>query len=43
MDDDRRVASLDEVPADGTLLFTVRGDDGLEEVILTRLNGEVAA
>jgi nitrite reductase/ring-hydroxylating ferredoxin subunit len=43
MDDDRRVASLDEVPADGTLLFTVRGDDGREEVILTRLNGEVAA
>ncbi|WP_380675009.1 Rieske (2Fe-2S) protein [Salinigranum sp. GCM10025319] len=43
MDDDRRVASLDEVPADGTLLFTVRGDDGLAEVILTRLNGDVAA
>jgi nitrite reductase/ring-hydroxylating ferredoxin subunit len=36
MDDDRHVAPLDEVPADGTLLVTVRGDDGLAEVILTR-------
>jgi nitrite reductase/ring-hydroxylating ferredoxin subunit len=43
MDDDRRVASLDEVPTEGTFLFTVRGDDGLEEVLLVRLNGEVAA
>jgi len=47
MDDDRHVASLEDVPADGTLLVTVRnvnesGDD-LEEVILTRLDGEVAA
>jgi nitrite reductase/ring-hydroxylating ferredoxin subunit len=43
MDDDRRVAPLDEVPTDGTLLVTVRGDDGPEEVILVRLNGSVAA
>jgi nitrite reductase/ring-hydroxylating ferredoxin subunit len=43
MDDDRHVVSLDEVPADGTLLFTVRGDDGLEEVVLVRANDEVVA
>jgi nitrite reductase/ring-hydroxylating ferredoxin subunit len=43
MDDDRHVVSLDEVPADGTLLITVRTDDGREEVILTRLDGEVVA
>lgn len=43
MDDDRRVVALDEVPTDGTLLFTARGDDGPVEVILVRLNGEVAA
>jgi nitrite reductase/ring-hydroxylating ferredoxin subunit len=43
MDDDRHVVPLDEVPADGTLLFTVRGDDGPEEVILVRLDDRVAA
>jgi nitrite reductase/ring-hydroxylating ferredoxin subunit len=43
MDDDRHVASLDEVPDDGTFLFTARGDDGLREIILLRLNGEVVA
>jgi nitrite reductase/ring-hydroxylating ferredoxin subunit len=43
MDDDRHVASLDEVPSDGTLLFTVRGDDGLEEVILVRFDDGVGA
>jgi len=43
MDDDRHVVSLDEVPADGTLLFTVRGDEGLEEVVLVRTNDEVVA
>lgn len=43
MDDDRRVVSLDEVPADGTFLFTVRGDDGLTEVVLVRLDEGVAA
>jgi nitrite reductase/ring-hydroxylating ferredoxin subunit len=39
----RRVADLEEVPAEGTLLFTVRGDSDLEEVVLVRLDGEVAA
>jgi nitrite reductase/ring-hydroxylating ferredoxin subunit len=43
MDDDRHVVSLDEVPADGTLLFTVRGDDGLEEVVLVRASDELVA
>jgi nitrite reductase/ring-hydroxylating ferredoxin subunit len=43
MDDDRHVVSLDEVPTDGTLLFTVRGADGLEEVVLTRLGETVVA
>jgi nitrite reductase/ring-hydroxylating ferredoxin subunit len=43
MDDDRRIVSLDEVPTDGTLLVTVRGDDGVEEVILTRLSDGVVA
>jgi nitrite reductase/ring-hydroxylating ferredoxin subunit len=42
MDDDRHVASLDEVPSDGTLLFTVRSDDGLEEVILVRVDDGVS-
>jgi nitrite reductase/ring-hydroxylating ferredoxin subunit len=43
MDDDRHVVSLDEVPADGTLLVTLRNDGDLEEVILTRLDDEVTA
>jgi nitrite reductase/ring-hydroxylating ferredoxin subunit len=43
MDDDRRVVSLDDVPADGTLLVTLRNGDGLEEVILTRLDDGVVA
>ena len=41
--DDQHVAAVDEVPADGTFLITVRGDDGLEEVILTRLDDGVVA
>jgi nitrite reductase/ring-hydroxylating ferredoxin subunit len=41
-DEDRKLADLSEVPADSTLLVTLR--DGLDEVeaILTRLDGEVA-
>jgi nitrite reductase/ring-hydroxylating ferredoxin subunit len=43
MNDDRHVVSLDDVPTDGTLLVTLRNGDGLEEVILTRLDDGVAA
>ncbi len=43
MNDDRHVVSLDDVPANGTLLVTLRNGDGLEEVILTRLDDGVAA
>lgn len=43
MDDDRRIASLDEVPEDGTLLFTVRDGFDTDEVILVRLADGVAA
>jgi nitrite reductase/ring-hydroxylating ferredoxin subunit len=43
MDDDRHVVSLDEVPTDGTFLITVQGDEGAEEVILTRLSDGVVA
>jgi len=43
MDENRRIAPLDDVPADSTLLFTVRDGFDLEEAILTRLDGAVAA
>lgn len=44
MDEANRIAAVDEVPADTTLLFTVReADTGEEaEAILVRLDGEVA-
>ncbi|MFC4553094.1 MULTISPECIES: Rieske (2Fe-2S) protein [Halorussus] len=45
MDEDSRITDVDDVPADTTLLFTIR--DGFDEIeaILTRIegDGEVAA
>ena len=44
MDEDSRIADLDEVPADSTLLFTVRDGFDEREAVLTRTDGgEVAA
>lgn len=43
LDEDRRIAALDDVPEDGTLLFTMRDGFDHEEAFLVRLNGEVAA
>ncbi|MFC7027672.1 Rieske (2Fe-2S) protein [Halomicroarcula sp. GCM10025324] len=43
MDEDRRIASLDEVPDDGTLLFTVRDGFDTEEALLVSLSDGVAA
>ncbi|WP_254543427.1 Rieske (2Fe-2S) protein [Halomarina pelagica] len=40
MDEDRRIASVEEVPEDGTLLFTVRDGFDTEEVVLIRLATE---
>ncbi|MFC7155476.1 Rieske (2Fe-2S) protein [Halomarina halobia] len=40
MDEDRRIASVEEVPEDGTLLFTVRDGFDTEEVVLIRLAGD---
>ncbi|MFB6121186.1 MAG: Rieske (2Fe-2S) protein [Halobacteriaceae archaeon] len=38
MDSDRRIADVDEVPGDGSLIFRVRdGRDDLKEAILVRL------
>lgn len=43
MDEDRRIAALDEVPVDGTLLFTMRDGFDRREAVLTRLADGVAA
>ncbi|WP_435126680.1 Rieske (2Fe-2S) protein [Halobaculum sp. D14] len=44
MDEASRVADADEVPAESTLLFTVRSDDDeLGEAFLTRVDGDVVA
>ncbi|WP_101296296.1 Rieske (2Fe-2S) protein [Halegenticoccus soli] len=44
MDDSRRIVAVEEVPSDGTLLFTVRSGFDKEEAILTRLDdGSVVA
>jgi nitrite reductase/ring-hydroxylating ferredoxin subunit len=43
MDAASRIAALDEVPADGTLLFTIRDGFDREEAILTRLADGVVA
>lgn len=41
MDEDRRIAAVDEVPADGSLLFRVRDDEhGVREAILVRAGRE---
>jgi nitrite reductase/ring-hydroxylating ferredoxin subunit len=40
--DDRRLADLEEVPDDSTLLVTLDDDGEETEAILVRLNGEVA-
>lgn len=40
MDDDDRIADVDDVPADGTLLFTARDGFDETEVVLTRLDDE---
>ncbi len=43
MDESSRIADLDEVPADGSVLFTVRDGFDTEEAILVRLSDGVAA
>ncbi|RBI61892.1 Rieske (2Fe-2S) protein [halophilic archaeon] len=43
MDEDSRIAAVDEVPADTTLLFTVREGFDEEEALLVRDDGEVRA
>jgi len=44
MDEDRRIAAVDEIPEDGTLLFTIRDGFDREEAILVRLDdGSVTA
>lgn len=43
MDSESRIADLDEVPDDSTLLFTVREGFDEKEVLLVSLNGEVSA
>jgi nitrite reductase/ring-hydroxylating ferredoxin subunit len=43
MDEDRRIAAVADVPTDGTLLVTLRNDDGETEAILTRLADGVVA
>ncbi|WP_255197360.1 Rieske (2Fe-2S) protein [Halorarius litoreus] len=40
--DDPRLADLDEVPEDSTLLLTLDDDGSETEALLIRLNGEVA-
>lgn len=43
MDSERRIVDVEEVPEDSTLLFTVREGFDEKEVLLVRLDGEVAA
>ncbi|MDS0298011.1 Rieske 2Fe-2S domain-containing protein [Halogeometricum sp. S1BR25-6] len=44
MNDERRIIAADDVPSDGTVLFTVRAGTETSEAILTRLgNGTVVA
>jgi nitrite reductase/ring-hydroxylating ferredoxin subunit len=43
MDEDSRIAAVDEVPDDGTFLFTVRDGFDLEEAILLDLADGVVA
>lgn len=41
--DATRMAPVEEIPADSTLLFTLESGDDRREVFLTRLNGTVTA
>ncbi len=43
MDEDRRIAAVEEIPEDGTLLFTIRDGFDREEAFLVRLADGVAA
>jgi nitrite reductase/ring-hydroxylating ferredoxin subunit len=43
MDDDSRIASVEEVPADSSLLFTIRDGFDTEEAILLKLSDGVVA
>ena len=43
MDEDSRIAAVDEIPDDSTFLFTVRDGFDLEEAILLRLADGVVA
>ncbi|MFC6724366.1 Rieske (2Fe-2S) protein [Halobium palmae] len=44
LDEDDRIAAVEDVPTDGTLLFTVRDGFDREEAVLTRLSdGSVQA
>ena len=43
MDEDRRIASVEEVPADSSLLFTIRDGFDTEEAILLELSDGVVA
>ena len=43
MDAESRIVTVEEVPKDTTLLFTVREGFDEKEVVLVRLNGEIAA
>lgn len=43
MDEDSRIAAVDDVPADGSVLFTVRDGFDREEVILLKLADGVVA
>ena len=38
-----RITSLDEVPEDGTFVFRVRDEDGVDEALLARTNGAIHA
>ncbi|MCY4732275.1 Rieske (2Fe-2S) protein [Natronomonas gomsonensis] len=40
---EERIADIEEVPEDSTLLFTVREGFDEKEVVLVRLNGDIAA
>jgi len=39
----RRLVSVEEVPDDGTMVFTIADHDTTQEIILTRVNGTVSA
>lgn len=41
--DDGKLARVEAVPSDGTLLFTLRSDSESREIILTRVDGAVTA